>query len=342
MAPSAILDSFQLGFPWQTADPFLFCVYHQDFYPKSNGQFGPAASLAGRDIGQDFTIKDGWRMYHGQAVPGFPGHPHRGFETVTVVEKGLIDHADSQGAAGRYGQGDVQWMTAGKGLQHAEMFPLLNENEDNPAELFQIWLNLPRKNKMVEPHFRMFWSEDIPVVKSQDAQGKAIRVKVVAGRYGEQTPPAPPPDSWAADPSHDVAIWVIQLEAGAEWELPAGAPGLSRRLYFFEGESLQAAGETFKPGLGLELDSSLALPLVNGGQASRLLLLQGRRIAEPVVQYGPFVMNSKAEIMKAFEDYQRDQFGGWPWPSPEPVHGQRGRFARYADGREEQPVGSLE
>src|SRR6476619_2733419 len=98
-----------LGFQWRTIDPFLFCVHHDDAYPASNGSFGPAASLAGREIGSDFTLKDGWRMYHGSRVPGFPEHPHRGFETVTVVRRGLVDHSDSLGAAARYGHGDVQW-----------------------------------------------------------------------------------------------------------------------------------------------------------------------------------------------------------------------------------------
>ena len=85
-----------LGFPWQTPDPFLFCVHHDDAYPAGNAELGPAASLAGRNIGSDFAGKDGWRMYHGDVVPGFPQHPHRGFETVTVVRRGLLDHSDSQ------------------------------------------------------------------------------------------------------------------------------------------------------------------------------------------------------------------------------------------------------
>jgi len=132
-----------LGFPWETVDPFLFCVYHDDAYPRANAQMGPEASLAGRDIGQDFSRKDGWSMYHGETVPGFPSHPHRGFETVTIVRKGLIDHSDSLGATARFGGGDVQWLTAGKGIVHSEMFPLLDAGAPNPLELFQIWLNLP-------------------------------------------------------------------------------------------------------------------------------------------------------------------------------------------------------
>src|SRR3569833_2917046 len=146
-----------LGSPWQTVDPFLFCVYHQDAYPAGNDAMGPATSLAGRDIGQDFAGKDGWRMYHGDTVPGFPRHPHRGFETVTIVRQGLIDHSDSLGATARFGGGDVQWLTAGKGISHCEMFPLVNATEPNPAELFQIWLNLPARDKLVDPHFTMLW-----------------------------------------------------------------------------------------------------------------------------------------------------------------------------------------
>ena len=96
-----ILQITPLGSRWQTQDPFLFCVHHIDLYPKGNDRFGPAASLAGHDIGHDFENRDGWRMYHGDVVPGFPQHPHRGFETVTIVRKGYIDHSDSLGAAAR-------------------------------------------------------------------------------------------------------------------------------------------------------------------------------------------------------------------------------------------------
>ena len=120
----AIVAVTPLGFPWPTHDPFLFCVHHDDPYPAGNERLGPAASLAGRNLGQDFEGKDGWRMYHGEVVPGFPQHPHRGFETVTVVRRGLLDHSDSLGATARYGDGDVQWLTAGGGIVHAEMFPL--------------------------------------------------------------------------------------------------------------------------------------------------------------------------------------------------------------------------
>lgn len=334
---SPILDIRPLDFQWHTTDPFLFCAFHRDNFPKGNGEFGPDASLAGRNIGQDFELRDGWRMYHGDRIPGFPGHPHRGFETITIVPHGLVDHADSLGAAGRYGDGDVQWMTAGKGLQHSEMFPLLDKDDDNPLLLFQIWLNLPAASKMVEPNFTMFWKEDIPVIQSADDQGKHTSVEVVAGKYEGTTAPSPPPDSWAADPESHVAVWLVELEEGATWTLPAHAIGLSRMLYFYAGESIDAAGQVIQVSHGLQLNSVEALEIKAIGKSASLLLLQGKPIAEPVAHYGPFVMNTREELQQAFTDYQRDQFGGWPWERNDQVHGERGRFARYADGREEEP-----
>ena len=123
--PSAVLELVKLGAPpWKTFDPFLFCVHHRDDYPAGDARLGPVTPLSGRNIGQDFDNKDGWNMYHGDVVPGFPRHPHRGFETVTVTRRGFVDHSDSLGATARYGEGDVQWMTAGSGIVHAEMFPL--------------------------------------------------------------------------------------------------------------------------------------------------------------------------------------------------------------------------
>jgi redox-sensitive bicupin YhaK (pirin superfamily) len=328
-----------LGFPWQTADPFLFCVHHLDSYPAGNASFGPATSLKGRDLGQDFAGLDGWRMYHGERVPGFPAHPHRGFETVTVVQRGMVDHADSMGAAGRYGGGDVQWMTAGSGVQHSEMFPLLQQDADNPLELFQIWLNLPAHKKMVEPHFKMLWSEKIPVHQLQDASGNSIDVIQYAGALDGQLPLEPTPESWAAEPRNEVAIWVIRLGAGATWTLPAVSPETRRRLYLYEGAQVELDGEhTLSLGHFAEPGHPEALTLENGSRPASLLLLQGRPIGEPVVQYGPFVMNTRGEIQQAFLDFQRTQFGGWPWKRSDPVHGpQPQRFARHADGREEFP-----
>src|SRR4249920_3334445 len=196
---SPVLETLPLGFPWVTADPFLFCVHHDDAYPAGNERLGPRASLAGRRLGNDFTVRDGFRMYHGHVVPGFPQHPHRGFETVTIARRGYIDHADSLGAAARFGRGDVQWLTAGGGIVHSEMFPLLDQNGPNPVELFQIWLNLPRSDKLVEPHFSMLWDAEIPRV-THDEQGRRAELTVIAGALEGRVPKAPPPRSWASRP----------------------------------------------------------------------------------------------------------------------------------------------
>jgi hypothetical protein len=325
-----------LGFPWQTSDPFLFCVHHDDRYPAGNEKMGPGASLAGRNLGSDFEGKDGWRMYHGEVVPGFPAHPHRGFETVTIVRRGLIDHSDSLGAAARFGGGDVQWLTAGKGVVHSEMFPLLDRQGPNPLELFQIWLNLPGADKMVEPHFAMLWNEQIPRLTARDGAGRAVEVTAVAGGagLGGLRPPPPPPKSWAARPDSDVAIWTIKMAPGARWTLPPATAGTNRALYFFRGSALGAGGRAIPPYHGAQLRPEAPVPLENGPDESELLLLQGRPIAEPVSQYGPFVMSSREEIQQAMADYQRTQFGGWPWPTDAPVHPrEEGRFARHADGR---------
>ena len=330
---AAILAAQPLGFPWPTIDPFLFCAHHDDAYPAGDEQMGPAVPVQGRQIGSDFSRQDGWSLYHGHPVPGFPAHPHRGFETVTLVRQGLIDHADSLGAAARFGQGDVQWITAGAGIVHSEMFPLLRRDAGNPLELFQIWLNLPAQRKMAAPHFTMFWAPQVPRL-----QAAGVEVRVVAGALaGAGTPPPPPPDSWAAQAGSDVAIWTLRLAPGAGFELPAAESGTRRMLYFFRGRQVRVAGQAVAQHAALELHAQAGVALANEGEVdAEFLLLQGRPIAEPVAQYGPFVMNTQAEIHQAMQDYRRTGFGGWPWPDSAPVHGREPRrFARHPDGRTE-------
>lgn len=329
----AVLQSVPLDFRWPTLDPFLFCVHHVDDYPRANDLLGPDAPLTGRQMGSDFDGIDGWRMYHGTTVPGFPQHPHRGFETVTYVRRGLIDHADSLGAAARYGRGDVQWLTAGAGIQHAEMFPLLDRQQPNPVELFQIWVNLPAADKMSDPYFAMLWDTDIPRLEDH-----GVTVTVIAGTLGGHTPPAPPPDSYASKAESDVAIWHVVLDADAEWGLPrATGADVGRVLYLFEGDGLDIGESSIGAKTGAVLDTADDLRLRASAGPVEALVLQGRPIAEPVAQYGPFVMNTKAEINQAVEDYQTTQFGGWPWDVTDPTHGREDRrFARRPDGSVEE------
>ncbi len=335
MSEDTIFQIHKLGFPWVTQNPFLFCVHHLDYYPKGNAELGPAVSLAGRNIGNDFLIKDGWRMYHGDKVPGFPVHPHRGFETITFVLQGLVDHADSNGAAGRYGNRDVQWMTAGSGLQHSEMFPLLHEDRENTFELFQIWLNLPSNKKFAKPAYKMLWSESIPQIKNTDKNGNTVLIDVVAGIIENTVAPAPAPDSWAANPENEVSVWHIVMDKNTEWQLPAASQKLNRSLYFFEGETIQLNQNIISVSNGIELNWKQNVRIQNGNKKARLLFLQGKPINEPVEQYGPFVMNTMAEIQQAFIDYRKTSFGGWPWPRPDMVHGKtKGRFAKFDNGEE--------
>jgi redox-sensitive bicupin YhaK (pirin superfamily) len=272
-------------------------------------------------------------MYHGRDVPGFPNHPHRGFETVTYVRKGLIDHSDSLGAAARFGRGDVQWLTAGAGIVHSEMFPLLDAERPNPLELFQIWLNLPAEDKLVEAHFSMLWDGDIPRLRAD-----GVEVTIIAGELAGLTPPPPPPHSWASRAEADVAIWHIVLQPGARWVLPAATGRQTiRTLYLFDGGPLEIDGTEVGPRTGAVVEAGRDLEL-SSHHGSEVLLLQGRPIGEPVARYGPFVMNTEGEIEQAFADYQETGFGGWPWPTAEPVHTQAGgRFARRPDGTLEEP-----
>jgi len=329
---TAIRDLVPLGFPWDGFDPFLFTVHHVDDYPAGNDVLGPTVPLHGRNLGSDFSYLDGWSMYHGVTVPGFPQHPHRGFETVTVVRRGYVDHSDSLGATARYGEGDVQWLTTGSGIMHAEMFPLLDETGDNPLELFQIWLNLPPASKMVDAYFGMLWSEAIPTV----SPAPGVSVDVIAGRIGSHAPPSPPPDSWASRDGTDFAIWHLSLEPGATYELPPAAEGTNRTLYGYSGDQLSVDDTAVGSDVGVRLDPEATAHLSNDGGTAQILMLQGRPIGAPVFQMGPFVMNSAEELRQAVEDYRATGFGGWPWSRPDPVHDRgEGRFALHADGRVE-------
>lgn len=331
---AGILSTAPLGAPWPTLDPFLFCMHHRDAYPAGDPRLGPAAPLTGRELGSDFSGLSGWSMYHGRTVPGFPAHPHCGFETVTLVRQGLVDHADSLGAAARYGMGDVQWLTAGRGIQHSEMFPLLAADRPNPLELFQIWLALPRAARGAAPHFTMFWADRIPRVRGEGG----AEVTVVAGALPGAAPLAPPPESWASRADADLAIWSIRLPPGARFTLPPANVGSARVLYAFSGAGLRVDGEELPGGRAAQLAPEAPAQLTSLEGEAEALLLQGRPIGEPVVQHGPFVGGSPEDIQRAFAEYRRTEFGGWPWDGPEPVFPRdEGRFARLPDGRTERP-----
>lgn len=334
MTKSPIKSTKYLSLPWETQDPFIFCSYHYDEFPGGKEDMSPNTSLDGRTLGQDFVSKDGWNMYHGTKVPGFPAHPHCGFETVSVVTKGMVDHSDSLGGKGRFGNGDVQWLTSGKGVQHAEMFPLLDEGE-NPFEIFQIWLNLPRKSKKVAPYYKMLWSEDIPKIVTTDDKGNSVEVDLIAGNLNGEKALTPNPDSWASDVENNVQIWTIKLDPNAKFNIEGIEDEVTRTLYFYQGSSIDIAGATINVKQLIHLDSKEAIQIENSEETACLFFLQGKPINEPLVQYGPFVANSQEEIQDAMQEYRKTQFGGWPYKNNGPVHDKEiGRFAKFANGEE--------
>ena len=337
MIRNCIESISKLGFPYKCADPFLFCVYHKDAYPSSKEKLR-------RGNGADFDWGKPYRMYHGESLPGFPQHPHRGFETVTATIQGYVDHTDSMGNAGRYGEGDNQWMTAGAGVVHGEMFPQVHSDKPNNTKFFQIWLNLPAKDKYAMPMYVMHWHEEIPKIVSDDGLST---ITLWAGKQGGKEGLPPPPNSWASDPNNEVAIWHIVLRPGGRLVLPPaqGGAAINRMLYNTEGQldgSLSVGDQSVadKSAMKLRADTPCTLHNSHGSQDVELLLLQGRPIGEPVVQHGPFAMNTDQEIQQAFRDYRETQFGGWPWPEDAmSFPADKGRFT-LQNGKEERPPAS--
>jgi quercetin 2,3-dioxygenase len=333
MSDHKVLGIQTLGFQWQTEDPFIITMHHKDDYPAGNAEQGPSTSLEGRNLGEDFTLRDGFRMYHGEKVPGFPAHPHRGFETVTVVLEGFVDHFDSNGSSGRYGNGDVQWLTTGSGCQHTEMFPLVHQDIPNPLELFQIWLNLPAKSKGAEPDYKMLWAEDIPEIESIGSNGRKTTVRLISGSLQGKDSLEPNSSSWAKDKNNHVGIFLIHMEPEASLSLPSISETLNRNLYFYEGDTVTIDDENISSSHRIKLAGEQEIKITNGSKESYLLVLEGEPILEPVVQYGPFVMNTEQEIREAYREFHRTHFGGWQWDRFDPVNERdSGRFARYADG----------
>jgi len=228
-------------------------------------------------------------------LAGFPDHPHRGFETVTYMLDGRMRHRDNHGNEGLLVPGSVQWMTAGRGLVHSEM----PEQQEGRMRGFQLWVNLPAKDKMTAPRYQEFAPERIPVARPADG----VTVKVIAGRVGEVAGPIEQP---ATEPTY----LDVTLEPGATWThaLPEGHNAFA---YAFEGMLRVGDGEHTRDLQAQELavlGGGTDLVLGAGVDGARLLVVAGRPTREPVARHGPFVMNTREQLMQAFVDYQQGRF----------------------------------
>lgn len=228
-------------------------------------------------------------------IAGFPSHPHRGFETVTYMLDGRMRHKDNHGNEGLLTPGSVQWMTAGRGLVHSEM----PEQESGQMRGFQLWVNLPARDKMTDPKYQEFAPERIPVV----TPAAGVQVKVIAGQVGDVAGPI-------AQPATDPVYLDITLAADARWDyaLPEGHNAFA---YVFEGGVTVGQGEDARPVARQELavlGGGELLQLQAGAEGTRLILVAGRPLREPVMRHGPFVMNTRQELMQAFVDFQEGRF----------------------------------
>ena len=170
----------------------------------------------------------------------------------------------------------------------------------------------------------------------KDSNGKSIDINIIVGELKGLKTSVAAPDSWAANPENEVAIWTIRMESNAKWRLPRAKTKVNRSLYFYKGSSLEIEGTTIQSNCSIEINSEEEITLECSDENCFILMLQGRPINEPVAKHGPFVMNTSSEIQDAFFDYQKTKFGGWPWPRPDQVHARSNEcFALHADGKEE-------
>ena len=221
-------------------------------------------------------------------LAGFPSHPHRGFETVTYMLDGHMQHQDSGGNTGDLGPGDVQWMTAARGIIHSEM----PQQSEGRMRGFQLWLNLPGKEKMRPAAYRDISSKEIPVLSFEN-----VEVRLIAGKLKDKTAPI-------SGGSTDPYYFDVHLAPGAVFEAPVPA-GHNAFIYVYEGEARVGEEKKALPdrAAGLLSDGS-EVKISAGDKGARVLVLAGKPLREPVVQYGPFVMNTREEIEQAVADYQ--------------------------------------
>ena len=318
---------------WSGDDPFTFVSHHHDKYPHGNAQMAPPLDLiAGRNLGRDYQERFGFRMYHGRVVPGFPMHAHWGYETVTIAEKGFVDHFDTEKNYGRYGNGDVQWTFASSRYEHNEMYPLIDQENDNPVHITQIMINLPLDRKNTGNAVNNIWSENIPVFTDGEKE-----ITLYCGTYGGRSLYSPNPGSWAKG-ENSVRIMKAVLQPGASFSLDALPGGVDRNVYFVSGKDAVMDGTRIKPNLRFKTVRETSINIVNGEEKSEFWILEGRPIGEKQAAFGPVILKDLDEVRSSMYEIRVNEFKEWPWGVMDVTNPlDMGRELHRPDGSVEKP-----
>lgn len=331
--PKTVQKIVDINIHWSADDPFTFISHHHDKYPHGNAQMAPPLDLiSGRNLGRDYQERFGFRMYHGRVVPGFPMHAHWGYETVTIAEKGYVDHFDTEKNFGRYGNGDVQWTLASSRYEHCEMYPLIDQENDNPVHITQIMINLPLDRKNRPNSVNNVWSENIPVFRDDGKE-----VTLYCGSYGDKEIYSPNEESWAKK-ENSVRILKVVLQPGSVFTLEALADGVDRNVFFVSGKDAVMDGTGIKPNYRFKMVRKTATSITNGSEESEFWVLEGKPIGEKQASFGPVILKDLKEVRSSMYEIRVKEFQEWPWGVMDVTNPiEMGRELHRPDGTVEKP-----
>jgi len=332
--PSTVQKVVDINIHWSGDDPFTFVSHHHDNYPKGNEQMAPPLeTIRGRNLGRDYQERMGFRMYHGRVVPGFPMHAHWGYETLTIAEKGFVDHFDTEGNHGRFGNGDTQWTLASSRYEHCEMYPLLDQENNNPVHITQIVVNLPLDRKNKDIYVNNIWSESIPVFKDEGSE-----ITLYCGEYQGKGLYSPNPTSWATA-ENSVRIMKIVLQPGASFTLEPLADSIDRNLYYVSGKTATMEGTKITPWLRYKMKRCTPVNIVNGPEESEFWILEGKPIGEKQASFGPVILKDLDEVRSSMDEIRIKEFQEWPWGLMDVTNPiDMGRELHRKDGKIERPA----
>ena len=321
------LKTSQMTMHWDTEDPFTFVSHHEDDYPEGNAQQAPPLQqIAGRNLGRDYRKIMGFRMYNGKVVPGFPMHAHWGYETVTLPQIGYVDHFDNLGIKGRFGFGDVQWVSAPGFYEHCEMYPLVRKDARNPNDITQIMINIPLEEKDGECSVSTVWRDDVPVVESD-----GCRVQVVCGTFGGRHMESPNGCSWAK--GDRVRILRMEFQPGGRVTIDPFTADGNRNLYFVSGGDARVMGAEVGWNLRMKIDPTAEVDIENGDEVSVMWMLEGVPIGERMVPFGPIIARDDREVREKLQHIRENEFKEWPWDIIDKTNpAECGSFIEYPDG----------